>query len=218
MIIENDFKIFEYPNFNCIKYNNNFWFTQKTMSAIFRTTPQNITVHLKEIYKFKNKDDGFLIFPVNCIEGTRLIKRHVKHYDLANFYNIAVRSQRFEEFDETLTNISQNNKVDFNFKVSPIKERNFKSILEKSLKDIEKFYCQYQILEYRVDFFFPRLKLIVEFDEDDHKKRLSGDIKRQNEIENKTKYQFIRVREGKELDGLNAILRYREQRFNNLTL
>lgn len=210
MIIGNGFEVIECTDFSCVKYVGDYWFTQKTISQIIKTTPQNITLHLREIYKFKNENEGCLIFPINKIEGARVIKRKSKHYNLDNFYDIAVRSKRFEEFNGALTKISQGNKVNFDFKVSPIKERNFKEILEKALKGIEEFHYQYTISGYRVDFFFPRLGLIVEFDEDDHKNKLSADTERQNIIERETSYHFIRVDEGEELEGLNSILLFKE--------
>ncbi len=39
------------------------WLTQKQMGELFQTTPQNITVHLKNIY-----DEGELEEPATCKE------------------------------------------------------------------------------------------------------------------------------------------------------
>jgi len=209
-----DFEIVNKPKFNCVKCNDNFWFTQKTISTILQITVPAVNEHLKEIYKFKGAGEGCMVFPIEKTEGSRTIKRQIKHYDLSNFYDITARSKRFDEFNDVLTEISQNDKVNFVVKVSPVKERNFKTMLEKALNGIESFRYQYPVMEYRVDFFFPRLNLIIEFDEDTHKKRLVSDLIRQREIESKTNYQFIRVNEGEELEGLNLLLQYREQ-FNS---
>lgn len=210
MITENGIKIVECADFSCVKYGENYWFTQKTISEILDMTPQNVTIHLREIYKFKKENEGCSIFPVNKIEGTREMKRNSKHYNLDNLYDIAVRSKRFDEFNKALMRISGENKISLDFKVSPIKERNFKEILDKTLQGIEKFNYQYIISGYRVDFFFPMLELVVEFDEYSHKNKLSVDVERQNAIEKETGYHFIRVDEGKELEGLNLILLFRE--------
>jgi len=60
------------------------WATQKQIAEIFGVTPQNITLHLKNIYK-----DGELKEKATCKEclqvqkeGTRTVKRKVKEYNL----------------------------------------------------------------------------------------------------------------------------------------
>ena len=60
------------------------WLTQKLMAELFDTTPQNITLHLKNIY-----DEGELKENSTCkdflqvqIEGDREVKRTVTHYNL----------------------------------------------------------------------------------------------------------------------------------------
>lgn len=60
------------------------WLTQKAIAELFGTTPQNITLHLKNIY-----DDGELQQESTCKdflqvqqEGDRLVKRNAKFYNL----------------------------------------------------------------------------------------------------------------------------------------
>jgi len=60
------------------------WATQKEIAQIFKVTPQNITIHLKQIFK-----DGELKEKSTCkeslqvqIEGSRKVKRKVKEYNL----------------------------------------------------------------------------------------------------------------------------------------
>ncbi len=60
------------------------WATQKQISQIFEVTPQNITIHLKQIFS-----DGELIEKSTCKEslqvqkeGNRQVKRQVKEYNL----------------------------------------------------------------------------------------------------------------------------------------
>ena len=62
------------------------WLTQRQMAALFSTTPQNITVHIRNIYK-----EGELLKAATCkdflqvqIEGGREIRR------VAQFYNLDV--------------------------------------------------------------------------------------------------------------------------------
>ncbi len=214
MVSQNDFHIINGFNFSCMMFNNDYWFTQKTISQILGTTPQNITLHLREIYKFKSKDDGCQIFPVSKKEGSREVKRNSKHYNLETFYDIATRAKRFEEFNEVLSWLKKDSEVSFEFRITPVKERNFKEILDKTLKGVEGFCYQYRVLDYWVDFFFPRLNLIVEFDEIGHKQRANSDEKRQKHIETNTGFRFIRVQEGEELEGLNKILQLSTNRGN----
>lgn len=64
--------------------NETVWLTQKQMAVLFDTTPQNITVHVGNIYK-----EGELVKEATCknflqvqIEGGREIRRVAKFYDL----------------------------------------------------------------------------------------------------------------------------------------
>ena len=63
------------------------WLTQKLMDDLFSTTPENILMHLKNIYR-----DGELIegattkdFLAVRLEGQRQVKRSLKHYNLDAF-------------------------------------------------------------------------------------------------------------------------------------
>ena len=60
------------------------WANQKEIAQIFNVTPQNITIHLKQLFK-----DGELEESATCketlqvqIEGKRNVTRHVKTYNL----------------------------------------------------------------------------------------------------------------------------------------
>jgi hypothetical protein len=60
------------------------WASQKQIAQIFEVTPQNITIHLKQIFA-----DGELIEKSTCKEslqvqkeGNRNVKRQVKEYNL----------------------------------------------------------------------------------------------------------------------------------------
>jgi len=64
--------------------NETVWLTQKAMAELFDTTPQNITIHLQNIY-----DEGELDIFSTCkdflqvqIEGNRQVKRTQKFYNL----------------------------------------------------------------------------------------------------------------------------------------
>src|ERR1035437_869959 len=64
--------------------NETVWLTQKLMAELFQTTPQNITIHLKNIF-----DEGELNEEATCKdflqvqkEGERTVERNQKFYNL----------------------------------------------------------------------------------------------------------------------------------------
>jgi len=76
--------------------------TQKAIAELYQTTTQNVTIHIKNIY-----DENEMYQNTTCkdylqvqIEGTREIKRNVKHYNLELIIAIGyrVRSHRGTQF------------------------------------------------------------------------------------------------------------------------
>ena len=69
------------------------WLTQKLMAELFGTTPQNITLHLKNIY-----DEEELLESSTCKEflqvqkeGNRIVERNQKHYNLDAILSVGYR-------------------------------------------------------------------------------------------------------------------------------
>ena len=69
------------------------WLTQKQMSELFETTPENITMHLKRIFadaelheKATTKD-----FLAVQAEGKRQVSRTIKHYNLDAIISVGYR-------------------------------------------------------------------------------------------------------------------------------
>ncbi len=78
------------------------WMTQKAIAELYQTTPQNITLHVKNIY-----EEGELEVESTCKhylqvqnEGARDVKRKAKHYNLEMIIAIGyrVRSYRGTQF------------------------------------------------------------------------------------------------------------------------
>jgi len=78
------------------------WMTQSTMAELYRTTPQNITLHLKSIY-----EEGELVESATCKEslqvqqeGKRRVSRSRKFYNLEAIISVGyrVRSPRGVQF------------------------------------------------------------------------------------------------------------------------
>ena len=193
-----------------VKNDDGFWFTQKSISEILGIKTHTVNYHLKEIEKI---DSSFKIKNISLTreEGNRHITRSLKHYSLESFFDISMRCNRLETFNNLLKLIDGDNKTELDFKVRPIKERNFKEILDQSLKDIMEFKYQYRVNGYIVDFYFPQLNLCVEYDECHHENHKDKDDIREKSITGYKDCDFLRVAEGEELQGLNKILKINMQ-------
>lgn len=73
--------------------NETVWLTQKLMAELFQTTPQNITIHLKNIF-----DEGELDEISTCKdflqvqkEGSRFVERKQKYYNLDAIISVGYR-------------------------------------------------------------------------------------------------------------------------------
>ena len=73
--------------------NETVWLTQKLMAELFQTTPQNITIHLKNIY-----EEGELEESATCKdllqvrqEGNRNVERNQKFYNLDAIISVGYR-------------------------------------------------------------------------------------------------------------------------------
>ena len=91
----------------CWFENETIWLTQALMAELFRTTPQNVTMHIKAIY-----EDGELNEEATCKEylqvrreGGRKVSRNLRHYSLPVILSVGyrVRSQRGVQFRQWAT-------------------------------------------------------------------------------------------------------------------
>ncbi|HBE42248.1 MAG TPA: hydroxyacid dehydrogenase [Bacteroidales bacterium] len=69
------------------------WLTQKHLAELFRTTPQNITIHLKNIYKEAELDEVATCKDFLQVqkEGTRMVERNQKYYNLDAIISVGYR-------------------------------------------------------------------------------------------------------------------------------
>jgi very-short-patch-repair endonuclease len=91
----------------------------------------------------------------------------------------------------------------------------------------ERIERQYPVLGYRIDFYMKDLGICIEYDEKEHVYKLDADLKRQREIQEELKrdylenieddvvmrrkpsnesFPFIRITEGKEVEGIRELL------------
>lgn len=69
------------------------WLTQAQMAQLFGTSPDNISLHLKNIYKDNELDEEATTedFSVVRREGTRQVRRRLKHYQLDATISVGYR-------------------------------------------------------------------------------------------------------------------------------
>ena len=85
------------------------WLTQRQMSEVFDTTPENVLMHLKNIYKDDELNQGATTkdFLAVRTEGTRAVKRNLKHYNLDAIISVGYRvnSKRAVQFRQWATSV-----------------------------------------------------------------------------------------------------------------
>lgn len=109
----NNFVIFKTStgkvNIDVFFQDKTLWLTQKTMAELFETTSQNITLHLKNIFKENKLSENSTckIFLQVQKEGNREISRKIKYYNLSAILAVGYRvnSHRAIEFRKWSTKI-----------------------------------------------------------------------------------------------------------------
>jgi len=83
------------------------WLTQRQMGEVFDTTPENVLMHLKNIYKGNELDQDTTTkdFLAVRVEGARRVKRKLKHYNLDAVISVGYRvnSKRAVRFRQWAT-------------------------------------------------------------------------------------------------------------------
>jgi len=122
---------------------------------------------------------------------------------------IAIRSGRYDVHKETIRLASNHGIMMDEIPIVPRQERDFGDLLFGSLDGITTVLSQHRLGGYCVDFYLPALSLVVEFDERHHKSpaHAARDAARQGEIEIAHGVSFIRVEHGREVYGLNEVLK-----------
>ena len=85
------------------------WLTQKQMSQLFATTPENVIMHLKNIYQEQELQEQATSkdFLVVRTEGKRQVRRKLKHFDLDAAISVGYRvnSKRAVQFRQWATGV-----------------------------------------------------------------------------------------------------------------
>lgn len=186
------------------------WFSQASLARLFETTSQNVTIHISKLSRHMDVSKNSRQFTLVQTEGKRRVCRSVKVYGLEIAHAIGIRAQRFAELNRLIEIAREHGVAKDAYRIIPILERDFGRGLTVLLRGITKVERQVRVDEYHIDFYLPEFALAVEFDELHHERGLqrSLDKNRQREIEKLLGITFIRVREGREFEGINLILRH----------
>ncbi len=96
-------------NIDVLFENETLWLTQKQLAELFETTPQNITLHLKNIYQEQELTENATCknFLQVQKEGKREVERNRKYYNLKAIVAVGYRvnSHRATEFRKWATEV-----------------------------------------------------------------------------------------------------------------
>ena len=85
------------------------WLSQAQMGELFDTTPENVLMHLKNIFKDEELTEAATTkeFLVVRDEGKRKVRRHIKHYNLDAILSVGYRisSKRATQFRQWATRV-----------------------------------------------------------------------------------------------------------------
>lgn len=70
--------------------------TQRQMSELFETTPENVVMHLKNVFTDGELDEAATAkdFLVVQTEGKRKVRRNIKHYNLDAIISVGYQPPR----------------------------------------------------------------------------------------------------------------------------
>ncbi|GAB3339052.1 RhuM family protein [Chromohalobacter beijerinckii] len=85
------------------------WLTQRQMGEVFETTPENVLIHLKNIFSDEELAEEATTkdFLVVRQEGRRQVRRHIRHYNLDAIISVGYRvnSRRAVRFRQWATRV-----------------------------------------------------------------------------------------------------------------
>lgn len=202
-----DWKLSPSTSIPIARIENDLWFSAGSLTKLFTTTRQNISLHILDL-----KQAGMVIDEkplwVSQKEGSRQVQRKIKHYSFDVAHAIAIRSRNYE-FASQLVGLARSKGISKEeYKISPKKERDFAALLIGILSGISEIIPQYHVGRYYIDFYLPNEHIAIEYDEKHHEKSHSQgkDNAREKYISEILSAKFIRVKEGAEIPGINRIL------------
>lgn len=104
------------------------WLTQRQMAEIFTTTPENVLMHLKNIYSDEELQESATAKEILVvqIEGKRQVRRLLKHYNLDAIISVGYRvnSKRGVQFRQWATGVLRQHLIEgYSLNQHRLKER-----------------------------------------------------------------------------------------------
>ncbi len=135
----------------------NIWLSQVQISELFTTSTDNISLHLKNIYKEQelNENSTTEDFSVVRQEGGRSVKRNIKHYNLDAIISVGYRvsSLKATKFRQWATSVLKNYMQNgYAINTHKITEQRL-SLLENDMANI-KSYIKNNTIEIKHGIFF----------------------------------------------------------------
>lgn len=219
------FKNNEFGEIRVLEIENEPWFVGKDVAEILGY--ENLS---RDINRHVDEEDRFLLTKQKYQNGTLEIpNRGLLIINESGLYNLVQNSKtKSGQFKSNFTKwLIDENLINECKVLTSRKEIEFKHCLEKifeTAKKVVESYInkenskvvlemipQYEILDYKIDFYFPFFHIAIEYDEHYHKSKTDYDSKRQCKIENyfesKGSYiNFIRVEEGNEEKAIGELI------------
>jgi very-short-patch-repair endonuclease len=189
-------------------YQDDLWFSARSLKELLSTTRQNISIHILDLVSSGMKVEERLI-RVKQREGKRTLTRRLKHYPFDVAHAVALRARNYDVLGQLVDLANEHDLVKNVYKISPKKEHDFAALLLGSLDGISEVVRQYRVDPYYLDFYLPRERMIIEYDEHHHTKPLhqKRDKAREAYIREVLDADIIRVKEGSEIAALNQVLK-----------
>lgn len=92
----------ENQNINAILKDESIWMTQKSMAELFDCGIDNISIHLKNIYKEGELEEQRTIEKISIVqqEGNRQVNRPVTFYNLDAIISVAKAKEEYKKFQQ----------------------------------------------------------------------------------------------------------------------
>lgn len=184
------------------------WFSQKQIAEVFQKAVQTANEHITAVRKAKA--GAWRVLRVAQTEGTRCVVRNKLHYRLDFVYAVGLKAREYVITNEILDECRAFGIVTTDLPVIPVKEREFREMVNAAFDGICAFEYQFEVDRYRLDLFCRELCIAVEYDEKHHTKpkNIAADRLRESQI---TKMlpgvAIVRVAEGDEYGGLNRLIK-----------
>lgn len=173
----------------CVKINDEIWFVAKDVADALKYSETNAMTKKIDDEEITKINANELSYTNSMAREFTLINMSSLHKILSSTRKISLNKK--QEFYKWLTG----NEYSKNISKSH-KETEFINKLEESLKaiNITDGVKQYDVLNYKIDYYIPSLNIAIEYDENNHSGyKYEAHEGRQKEIENELNCKFIRV-------------------------